>query len=273
MITRLMVIQCIHENGEIDVFQISSDNFQWTFETEREKLEAEEIYFPFSLFGSFNILKRKPGRETKTILAQNKITFHDDYGVPSGTVVAILLPQNYIPEIIKFKDKPFIPIGFSGHVVTKPSGQFQILYNPYERRCAIIFNIHENVVFGFKCISKLVANQEFPQGENYIDNDLFDITLSSKFLNVDAITTEDLMVINEALTPDHQVELKSLLNDLLKAVKERDKEKSNLLVEKSSKLLLNTTGIASSIVTIADSYKNGGAAQQFVGKILEYIIL
>ena len=36
MLTKLLVIQKIEENGEVNIFQVHSENFQWTFETDRK---------------------------------------------------------------------------------------------------------------------------------------------------------------------------------------------------------------------------------------------
>jgi hypothetical protein len=49
MITRLMVIQKIIEDRKVEVFQISSDNFQWTFENRRTKIETDKEYYPVRL--------------------------------------------------------------------------------------------------------------------------------------------------------------------------------------------------------------------------------
>lgn len=275
MITKLMVIQKINEDGNVEIFQISSKNFQWTFENRRTKINTDEEYFPFSLFSSrkIDILRRQPGAETRTYLKENEITFCDDYGVPGGTVIGVLFPKNYIPDIIKFKDKPYIPAGLVGQVTTKPPGQIQILYNHIEKRCAIIFNIHNDILFGFKCIAKKVNDEEYPRNENVFANNLFDITLSRELLNVEAITNDDLKLINETLNQADLEDINQTLNELLNSVKAEEKEKSKTLLDKMGTLLLNGTSVASSLTTIADSYKAGGTAQQFVGKVVEYVLL
>ena len=273
MITRLMVIQKINENGHVDVYQISSDNFQWTFVNRRKKIESDKEYFPFSLNGNLDILKRPAGDETKTYIKENEITFCDDYGVPRGTVIAILFPENYIPDIIKFKDKPYMPVGLVGQVTSRPPGQIQVLYNHFEKKCAIIFNIHENIVFGFKCIAVKVSDDKFPKNESIFANDLFDITLSREFLNVEAISNNDLKLINETLNISDITEIQETLNELLSAVKSGHKEKTNTLLNKAGTLILNATSVASSLTTIVDSYKASGVVHQFVARIIEHATL
>ena len=58
MITKHIVIQKIEENGKIDVFQISSDYFQWTYETRRPIKKSDKKYFPFVINGDINVIKR-----------------------------------------------------------------------------------------------------------------------------------------------------------------------------------------------------------------------
>ncbi|CDN75749.1 hypothetical protein [Elizabethkingia anophelis] len=273
MITKLLVIQKINDDAKVDVFQISSDNFQWTFESRRTKTKIDKEYFPFSLNGHTKIFQRQPGDETRSYIQNDRLIFCDDYGVPSGTVIGVLFPKNYIPDIIKFKDKPYIPADFVGQAVSRPPGHIQIKYNHLEKRCAIIFNIHENTLFGFKCIAKPVGDNEFPHNGNVITDDLFDVTLSREFLNVDAISDNDLKLINDTLNQADISDIKNTLNELLDAIKSGQKEKSKSLLNKIGTIFMNSTSVASNLTTLADSYKGGGLTHQFISRILDYISL
>ena len=84
MITKLMVIQKVNEDGKVEVFQVTSNNFQWTFENRRTKIDSDSEFFPFGLFGDINIFKREPGAETRTYTKENDITFCDDSGIILG---------------------------------------------------------------------------------------------------------------------------------------------------------------------------------------------
>ena len=102
MITTLLVIQKVSENGKVEVFQIQHPvNFQWTFEAERKANADDKEYFPFKLMSNdVSITKRPAGNETKTRVNNNLIMFSDDYYVPDGSVISILFPSNFIPDII-----------------------------------------------------------------------------------------------------------------------------------------------------------------------------
>lgn len=273
MITKLMVIQNVMEDGNIDVFQITSNLFQWTFERNRTKEADDPEYFPFKLNGEVSILKREPGDETEVLIKDDQIIFSDDYGIPGGTVIAVLFPKNHIPDIIKFKDKPVIPIGLVGQLTSMSPGQFEILYNHAEKQCAIIFHIFQGTAFGLRCATKKVSDDVFPNSRKIINDEVFDVTLSRDFLDVEVITTEDLKLINETLQQVDLVEIQKTLNDLLSSLKTGEKEQSRTLLQKTGSLLINGTGVVSSLTTIADSYRTGGSAEQFVGRILEYISL
>ncbi len=69
------------------------------------------------------------------------------------------------------------------------------------------------------------------------------------------------------------LEVQNTLNEILIAVKEGNQPQSRTLLSKLGTLFTNGTSLVSGLVTIADSYKTGNSAQQFVGRIIEYINL
>ena len=129
MLKTLLVIQKVNENGKVEIFQAFSDSrpFQWTFEPKRKPNKDDKEYFPFTI-SDVRVERRNAGPETETRVNNNLIKFCDDYSIPDGSVIAILFPANFIPDIIKFKDNPYIPAGLAGQVSTRPPGQLQIRY-------------------------------------------------------------------------------------------------------------------------------------------------
>lgn len=271
MIVNLMVIQNVHENGKVEIFQSFSDKipFQWTFESDRKKNDRDGEYFPFTLRG-IKPLKRQPGPETKTKVNNNIISFFDDYGLPDGSVMAILLPDNYIPDIIKFKDNPYIPTGIVGQVVTRLPGQIQICYNKIEKRCSVILHIYERQLFGIKLLAKKVSDHDFPDSGDRMADDLFDISLSRKSLNVESINSKDLMIINDTINQADLIDVNNTLNEILNAIKSSDYDKTQSQLSKFGGLLMKSANLTSSLISIIESNQNGGAANQFIRKIFEY---
>lgn len=274
MITNLLTIQKIEENGKIkNVYKISSNLLAWSFENSRTKINSDKDFFPFSLRGNAEVIIMPPGNETKSFLKNQKLTFYDDYGLPSGSVVGIIFPKNYIPDIIKFKDQPYIPANLSGQAVARPPGHMQVLYNYLEKTCAIILHIHENTFFGFKCLSKYVDDVNYPRNENTLSDNLFDIEFSSRLVDVTHIETSDLKLINETLNEVDLVNIQKTLNDILNSVKKGDEQKRKSLIKDFGTYILNSTSTASSLTTLADSYNAGNSTHQFIGRILDFISL
>lgn len=273
MLKTLLVIQNIKENGKVEIYQAYSayGPFQWAFETKRNKRSEDGEYFPFTI-SNVEVVKRPPGPETETKVNNNVIQFYDDYGIPEGSVIAILFPKNFIPDIIKFKDTPYIPVGISS-VTVRPPGQLQIAYNYVEKRCAIILHIHERLVFGIKCIAKKVSDESFPENGSKISDELFDVSLSRQFLNVESIQTEHLKIINDALNNTDIIEVCKLLNEILEALKEGNKDKAQSLLTKFGKSITTGTSVVGNLTKILDSYNQGGSAHQFIKKIIEYVTL
>lgn len=273
MLTKLLVIQKIEENGEVNIFQAYSPNFQWTFETNRKFENDDKEYFPFTIIGKVKVQQRKPGSETKTKADEKTINFIDDYGIPDGSVIAILPPKNYIPDIIKFKDNPYIPANLTGQVVTKPPGQIQILYNKIEKRSSIILHIHEKQLFGIKCLFEKVSDENFPDNTDYWSDELFDVSISKNFLKIDVIQTEDLKIFNETINITDPTEFKEILNEILDALKSNDKEKAQSKLAKFGKMIVSVSSVASNVEKVVESLNNGGTINEFIKQVIKYVTI
>lgn len=271
MLTKLLVIQKIEENGEVNIFQAYSENFQWAFEIDRKFETGDREYFPFTVIGDVKVLKRKPGPETKTKTIRNTINFIDDYGIPDGSVIAILPPKNYIPDIIKFKDTPYIPSNLAGQVVTRPPGQIQILYNKIEKRSSIILHIHEKQIFGIKCLFQKISDEDFPSNSDYWNDELFDVSISTKFLNIEAIKTDDLKIFNETINIADLTEISTTLNEILDALKSKNKAEAHSKLAKFGKIIVSTTSVAGNVDKVVKSLSDGGAINEFIKQVVKYV--
>jgi hypothetical protein len=274
MFTKFLLIQKIEENGTANFHLLKSDHIQWMFENRRTKIETDSEYFPFIIDSDdLKIRSHVPGPETKISAKVNELTFADDYAVPEGFTIAILFPKNFIPDILKFKDKPIIPVGLQGQFVSNAQGQFQILYNNLVKQSAIVFNIHQNVCFGFKCIAKKVRDEKFPRNESVYANDFFDVIIDTELLKIDVISNDDLKIINQVLDKTDLDDIKHSLNEVLIALKNGNKKEAKNSLDKFGKYILNGTSLTGNLTKIIDSYNEGGAPHQFIAKLLEYLNL
>jgi hypothetical protein len=274
MFTKFFLIQKIEESDNSKFHLIKSDYIQWTFENRRTEIETDSIFFPFIILDDeIKIKSHDPQPETKIYYRENEIIFIDDYCVPEGFTIGVLFPKNYIPTVLKFKDKPIIPSLTQGQFTSNAQGQFQILYNRLAKRSAIIFNIHQNTCFGFKCLAKKVNDENFPKNESVIADDFFDVIIDSDLLKIDSIKNDDLKIINQTLEKADLEDIRNILNEILSSLKSGNKKETKTSLDKLGKYILNGTSFTGNLVKIVDSYNEGGAPQQFIAKILEYISL
>lgn len=275
-----IVIQKINEDGKLNFYHgYESRGLVWSFENRRTFINSDnpEI-FPFQLDNHVRLSERSPGAETKLIYRPNQeITFYDDYGVPSGFVIAILFPKNYVPIIFKFKEKPYIPVGIRGNVVTKPPGYFNVHYNRVAKMSAIVFLTTENIAFGFKCVARKVDSDKFPQKERVLVDDAFEVSIDTSMLNSEMIRPEDLKCFSEVIARNATLDdLQISLNELIEALNEEKSDdrtnKVKRIKRKMQSQIVNSTGVSGSLVTILDSYHNGGVAKEFIAKVMSYFL-
>ncbi|MHA3787383.1 hypothetical protein ACX0HA_04165 [Flavobacterium hauense] len=272
MLTQLLVIQKIASDGKVDVHQVSSRNLHWTFEPDRKFEITDKEYFPIVIMENVNVIKRRSGSETKTLIMDDgAISFVDDYSVPDGSVITILPPKNYVPDIIKFKDIPYIPTGLVGQVVTIPPGQIQILYNKIEKQCCIILHIHHKQFFGIQCLFKKIENEDFPEQGNYWSDELFDVSISKELLQVDVIRTEDLKIFNNTINIVDLAEINDILNDILEALKTSDKSKAKNQLAKFGKIITSALGTTANVEKVIKSLSDGGGVNGLIKQILKYV--
>jgi|GEM_PF-2524050 len=275
MFTKFLLVQKIEESGNAMFYVMRSEYLRWIFENRREKSESDPVFFPFIIeTDGVAINEHSPGPETEISLMGDEISFKDDYAVEKGTTIAILFPKNFVLDVLKFKDKPAIPVGLPGQFMTNAQGQFQILYSQVFKSCAIVFNIHENVVFGFKCIVKKVLDENFPQNESINGSDFFDVIIDTDLLKIDAITNDDLKVINDTLNGQASLDdVKDAINEVLIALKSKNKIAAKSGFDKLSKHLVNGASLVGNLTKIIDSYNDKGAPFLFIGKLLKLISL
>lgn len=274
MFTTHFLVQKLEEKGDANFHLLRADYIKWMFENRRAENEMDTELFPF-IIDSEN-LKRSttpPSAETTISVQENTIVFEDNYAVPGGFTIAILFPENFIPSVMKFKDKPIIPLGLHGQFVSIAPGQFEIFYNHFAKRSAIVFNIHQAVVFGFKCIAKKINVEVFPESKSIYANDFFDVVIDSELLEIECITNEDLAAINQVLEKSDLDEVRNTLNELLAALKKGDKKEAKSSLDKFGKYVLNGTSLVGNLTKIADSFNDGGAPARLIGKLFEYVSL
>ena len=273
MLSTKVVIQKIEPaKGSVTLFQNYDLNTPWHFQSTGDYSSGNKEVFPFVFDGAEHFTIGTAGSETQFHSPNTEtILFADDYGVPGGFLIGVLFPEGYMPEIFKFKDKPFIPTGVgSAGTSVSPPGHFELYTNNEARLAAVAFLITSDTYFGFKCIAKNHGDS-FKGPDRYpFYSDLFASANFEEHYKV-SVNVNDLESFKDHFVAGTKLETVSvLLNNLLSQdlEKGRSEEQTNIIT--SLKDVISTT---SSAVSLSDSYITGNTASLTIAKLLAFAAL
>jgi hypothetical protein len=277
MLTSKAVIQKLDvHTSVVRLFQNFDLHSSWSFETQQmlPRVATNPEIFPFVFQGQDRFLEARAGPETKLRVGINgQLMFADDYGVPSGFVIGVLFPEEYVPEIFKFKSKPFIPTGVGlGGVSMSPPGHFDVFFNPVAKRSAVVFLINQPTYFGFKCIARR-RPIDFPVGaEQPFLSDLY-ATLGFAETHPIEVKVEDLAAFEEQFSSSADLSaLVKAINRLVELVSEGDYSRV-AEVRSLSQTFQNALSTTASAVQLSDSYLTGGTVAAVVSRLIAYFAL
>lgn len=274
--TKAVIQKIIIESQDVQLYQNFNLNSPWSFETtEISSSDRNNIdIFPFNFQGAKKFSKIRAGRETKIDIAlDGRLLFADDYGIPEGLMIGILFPEGYVPEVFKFKNKPFIPTGVGNDKASmSPPGHFEVFYNRAARRSAIVFMSTQTTYFGFKCVARMKID-DFPEGADHpFLNDLY-ATFGFAETHPIHISSGDLFNFKEMFTSSTDLsDLAAAINRLIDLSRQNDYERvgeAQILKKKLEGALSNTA----SAVQLSDSYLSGGTVGALVARLCTYFAL
>lgn len=272
MYTKYAVIQKIDNSGKVIVYTAEHESLNWTFEYRRNlsTLDNKDI-FPFVITNDVRINSRHPGAETICYKNTNEIIkFSDDYGVPAGFVICIIGPINYLPSMLKFKEKTNIPINRNQYSVENP-GYIQIYSNRITKQSAVIIMTTNNCFFGFSVDFSPCIN-EFPSNLKISASDTLEASVKLQNEKLEYIKQQDISALYPNVSTDIQLELVNTINELIDLYKDNsaDNDKLTSIITKIRTILTNFFGVGSGFITIADSVINHGMAYNLLQTLLSY---
>lgn len=277
MHTSKAVIQKIDARSKsVRVYQNFDLHSSWSFETHRIPSSEDQNtdIFPFVFHGEERFSERRAGQETKLQVASDeRVLFADDYGVPADFLIGVLFPENYVPEVFKFKSKPFIPtgVGIGGNSMSPP-GHFDVYYNRPAKLSAVVFMVTQPTYFGFKCIARKRL-EDFPDGGEYpFLSDLY-ATLGASESHPIEVSKDDLLKFANVFAPSADLgRLADAINELSNLARENDYA-SVAEAQTLSKRLQGALSNTASAVQLSDSYLAGGTVAAVVSRLLAYLAL
>lgn len=277
MLTSKAVIQKIDAHSKkVRLYQNFNLHAPWSFETRRKPLPGDPNpdIFPFLFDDQEKFSEGRAGGETKMqFSADGRVLFADDYGVPGGFVIGVLFPENYVPEVFKFKSKPFIPTGIGTFGASMaPPGHFDVYYNRAAKLSAVVFMITQNTYFGFKCVARKRVD-DFPDGGEYpFLSDLY-ATLGSAETHPIHVSPDDLSKFPGVFVPSADLsDLANAINHLADLARQNDYSTIGEAQSLSTRLQ-NALSNTASAVQLSDSYLTGGTVAAVISRLLAYLSL
>ena len=276
MLNSNVVIQKIGLDQKVVQFQNTKVvDTPWTFEPYRPCREDDfhPDIFPFVFDASVTFRDTAPGRETQVSLRKNKdLWFADDYGVPKGMLIGVLFPHNYVPEVFKFKDKPYIPAGGPTAAVAPP-GHVDVRFNQTSRQAAITFHTTQECYFGFKCIARHY-DDAFPYPDGYAFVEELIGTVGEDVGQI-TVTRDDLRNFKPVFKDSANLdEVARRMNELIALCRSQPSaRKLESARDALGSTLTDAIGTAGSITTILDSYNNSGVVNSVISKLLAFFVL
>lgn len=274
MFTERLLVQRIEDNGKFKQLLSSQGQFGWRFLSGRKRSTNNGDIFPIEVDDDIFFHEVKKGPETIIIADKKKRTvfFQDNYAVLKGFTIAVILPQNYIPISISFGEKTMIPTG--NRAKAGSPGYFDILYNNIEKNVVVIFNIYENTYFQFSCLG-IQAKDDYRWRTGCFKSDA-DAVIKINALEDKAITIEDVIKVQKHFKDDTNLEeVTQLLNELVEIANEfnidDDYSREEQIKKKIGTLLNTNISLVSSIVSLVDSYINGGIVERAISSLLMMI--
>lgn len=277
MLTSKAVIQKIDaRSNSVRLYQNFNLHSPWSFETHRSisREDQNADIFPFVFHGAEQFSEGRAGRETQLqVAADGRVLFADDYGVPAGFLIGVLFPENYVPEVFKFKSKPFIPTGVGiGGTSMSPPGHFDVYYNRPAKLSAVVFMVTQPTYFGFKCIARKRIG-DFPDGGEYpFLSDLY-ATLGVSDSHPIEVATSDLSNFANMFAPSADLgKLADAINRLSDLARQNDYASVGE-AQTLSKQLQGALSNTASAVQLSDSYLTGGTVAAVVSRLLAFLTL
>ena len=271
---RVVVQKILPGTGRVRLFQNFDLQSPWSINSTTECRAtgvAEEI-FPFEFDPDVRFHQADAGRETKTLVTRKgTLLFSDEYVVPEGFLIGIVFPVGFAPEVLKFSDKPKIPIGISaGTVVAMAPGHFDVHFNHFVMKAAIAFTVTQASHFGFKCIAR-DRRQDFPKVDRYpFYDDLLPSLEAAVPVEVE-ISASDLESYRKHFRPD--VSLEEVAKQISEILQSHNDLRLRTNGEEVFGWLSNALSTSGSALTIVDSGAKGGVVGTAIAKVLAYAAL
>lgn len=195
--TRLLVQKLKSDGSIIQSFTRAEKDYVFDFNYDFEETAKNLSIFPVQPYPDLDMIVKPVGKECKYKVNpdNNTLYFSETYAVPSGMMIAIILPKGYKPISMGFSENVHIPNGAILCSVESP-GYVNTKYLPKEDITVLFFNMIKNasIKFSFTAMIKDEHKDAF-----FLENreeDFYDYTTYYTKTDGLTITSKDLESFN-----------------------------------------------------------------------------
>lgn len=195
--TRLLVQKLKSDGSIIQSFTIKEKDYVFDFNYDLEETAQNLNIFPVKPAPDLDMMVTPVGKECKykVIPEKNSLYFSETYGVPSGVIIAIILPKGYEPIAMGFSENAHIPNGAIFYTIESP-GYIDIRYSPKEDITVLYFYVIKNMSIKFSFTAMIKNDYKDSHCLDSRAEDFFDYATYYTKTDGLTVTSKDLEIFN-----------------------------------------------------------------------------
>lgn len=196
--TRLVVQKLKIDGSIIQSVTAKEKDYVFDFNYGLEETAHNLDIFPVEPYPDLDMIISPVGNECKyeVNLENNTLYFSETYGVPSGMVIAIVLPKGYEPISMGFSENVHIPNGAVFFSIESP-GYVDIKYLPKEDITVLFFLMTKNASIKFSFTATIKDEHKNELLLESRETDFYDYTTYYAKTDGLTITSKDLELFNQ----------------------------------------------------------------------------
>ena len=252
--TRLVVQKLKSDGSIIQSFTLKKKDYMFDFNYGLEETAHNLDIFPVQPCPDLEMIISPVGNECRYEVnpENNTLYFSETYAVPSGMVIAIVLPKGYEPISMGFSENVHIPNGAVFCSIESP-GYVDIKYLPSEDITVLYFLMTKNASIKFSFTATIKDEHKNELMLESRETDFYDYITYYAKTDGSTITSKDLELFNQYFISGSDLNLIATeFNRILN--KEITKEDKTIVVQHITKMFTKAMATGNDIASLLSFY-------------------